>query len=91
MAYDIIVKSMREAQVTNLETGITVMCKIEPYARDGKPNGYVVLDPKLDAPQRRYNIANFTGPVEERNVTLTGKAKSAIDWSSFWGKDTNND
>jgi hypothetical protein len=83
--FNISIKTLREAIVTNNSTGVKVQCKVEPYHRDGKRSGYVVLEKELEAPQRRYNIKDFNGPVELKNVTMTGKSRSNVDWSD-WGK-----
>ena len=89
--YTISIKKLRSATVTNVETKVVRECKVEPYHRDGKPMAYVVLHDGTDksntlkAPIRRFNITNFTGPVELKNVDLQARSRSTgVDWST-WG------
>lgn len=86
--FTINVTGLRTATVTNNATKISKTCKVEPYHRDGKPKAYVVMHEDLEAPIRRYNINNFTGPVKLTNVDLQNRGRnSGSDWS-FWGKDS---
>lgn len=85
--FNISIQSLRSAKVTNTTTGMTATCKVEPYHRNGKPMAYVVMAESLEAPIKRYNIKDFTGPVELKNVDLSNRGRNrGSDWS-FWGKD----